>query len=212
MRRLYLTFLVIFSCVQISLGTTQDPAPAPVRTPEQEAALQTQKMQNELNLNKEQLQSIYEINLKHARERQVSNSRSKALERSRNKNSEIRQVLTPEQYNRLQDKRYERYPVDGSVNNRTSVPQQQRSQPAYERRSETVAPQTNRENIQNRTPSVRQQYPNTNTRTVVPSSGRNTQVNPSVRNNSQVPATVRERVTSRPPSTSSGNNERSQRR
>ncbi|MPN24295.1 hypothetical protein SDC9_171690 [bioreactor metagenome] len=128
--RFYLTFLVLFSCVQISQGNTQDPAPAPVRTPEQEAALQTQKMQNELNLNKDQLQSIYEINLKHARERQVSNSRSKALERSKNKNSEIRQVLTPDQYNRLQDKRYERYPVDGSINNRTTVPQQQRSQPS----------------------------------------------------------------------------------
>lgn len=208
--RFYLTFLVTFCCIFITLGTTQEPAPAPVRTPEQEAALQTQKMQKELNLNNDQLQSIYEINLKHARERQVSNSRSKALERSRNKNSEIRQVLTPDQYNRLQDRRYERYPVDGSIYNRTTTPQQQRTQPANERRGETVTPRVNSENLQNRTQSVRQQYPNTNTRTVVPSSGRNIQVNPTVRNNNQ--AQSRENTTTRPPSNSSGSNNRSQRR
>ncbi|HBY52219.1 MAG TPA: hypothetical protein DEH15_07185 [Marinilabiliales bacterium] len=208
--RFYFTFLVIFSCIFITLGTTQEPAPAPVRTPEQEAALQTQKMQKELNLNNNQLQSIYEINLKHARERQVSNSRSKALERSKNKNSEIRQVLTPDQYNRLQDRRYERYPVDGSINNRTTTPQQQRTQPASERRSETVTPRVNRENLQNRTPAVRQQTPNTNTRTAAPSSNRNIQVNPSVRNNNQVP--TRGTTTTRPPSNNSGNNDRSQRR
>jgi len=207
--RFYLTFLLLFSCIFITLGTTQEPAPAPVRTPEQEAALQTQKMQKELNLNNDQLQSIYEINLKHARERQVSNSRSKALERSKNKNSEIRQVLTPDQYNRLQDRRYERYPVDGSINNRTTTPQQQRTQPSNERRSETVTPRVNRDNLQDRTPSVRQ-YPNTNTRTVVPSSGRSTQINPSVRSNNPVPA--RESTTTRSPSGSSGNNDRPQRR
>jgi Spy/CpxP family protein refolding chaperone len=191
--KFYLPLLVLISCIQFSLGNTQEPAPAPVRTPEQEAALQTQKMQKELNLNKEQLQSIYDINLKHARERQVSNSRSKALERSRNKNSEIKQVLTPDQYNRLQDKRYERQPAGGNFNSQPSIPQQKRTQPVTERRS---------------TPD-RRTVPDY--RTVAPSTNRNTQVNPSSRNSRPMEPN-RPVNTGRPSTSNSGSSDRTQRR
>lgn len=92
----------------------QDNTVTPQRTPEQEAAKQTEKLQQELNLSAEQAKQIYEINLRYARERQISNTRSEAMERMKNKNNEIQRILNPEQNNRLQSKRYERTTQESS--------------------------------------------------------------------------------------------------
>jgi len=100
---LYLFLLIIVLPVY-----SQQNSVVPNRTPEQEASKQTEKIQQELNLNQEQTNKVYEINLRYARERQLSNNRSEALERMKNKNAEIKQVLSPEQNDRLQTKRYER--------------------------------------------------------------------------------------------------------
>lgn len=88
--------------------SAQENTNTPERTPEQEAALQTEKIQQELNLTANQVQQVHEINLKYARERQVSNSRSEALQRIKKKEQDLRRVLKPEQYNQLQNKQYER--------------------------------------------------------------------------------------------------------
>lgn len=105
------SLLIIFSCVgALQILHAQENTTAPVRTPEQEAAFNTEKMQKELNLTREQAQAVYEINLRHARERKVATSRSQALERVRLKDTRIQQVLTREQYNTLQEKRYDRNP------------------------------------------------------------------------------------------------------
>jgi hypothetical protein len=105
------SFLILICCaVSFQLITAQENTTAPVRTPEQEAAFNTEKMQKELNLSREQAQAVYEINLRHARERKVATSRSQALERVRLKDTQIQQVLTREQYNTLQEKRYDRNP------------------------------------------------------------------------------------------------------
>jgi len=71
-----------------------------------------------LNLNQEQANHIYEINLRYARERQISNKRSEALERMKNKNAEIKQILSPEQNDRLLSKRYERTYLETNTLNR----------------------------------------------------------------------------------------------
>ena len=153
--RFNVLFILLLSCILLSANNnTQENAPAPSRTPEQEAALQTQKMQQELNLTQEQSQAIYEINLKHARERQVSKSRSEALERVRNKDAEMREVLTRDQYIRLQDKRYDRYPSPSTQFNRSDVQQRtpaatDRNTPAEQRQIDpsqrrTIAPSDNR--------------------------------------------------------------------
>lgn len=76
------------------------------RSPEQEALKQTEKLQTELSLSPEQFRQIYEINLRYARMRQVSNTRDEALERVKNKNIEIQNVLNPTQKNQLDSKRY----------------------------------------------------------------------------------------------------------
>ena len=97
---------------------SQENSTIPKRTPEQEATKQTEKLQQELNLNQEQANHIYEINLRYARERQISNKRSEALERMKNKNAEIKQILSPEQNDRLQSKRYERTYLETNTLNR----------------------------------------------------------------------------------------------
>lgn len=120
--------LIIFIVVVVfQLGflhaEPQENAVAPPRTPELEARVQTNKMRQELGLSAEQAQEIYEINLRHARERQVSNSRSDALKRVKNKEQELQRVLSPGQYNRLQEMRTDypagALPLDASVSGRT---------------------------------------------------------------------------------------------
>ncbi|MBP1675982.1 MAG: hypothetical protein H6Q20_541 [Bacteroidetes bacterium] len=86
----------------------QNPNTQPERTPELEAARQTEKLQEELNLSPEQAKQINEINLKYARARQNSNSRSEAMQRIKDKDNELKRVLNNDQYTRLQNKRYER--------------------------------------------------------------------------------------------------------
>jgi uncharacterized protein YifN (PemK superfamily) len=97
---------------------SQDNTVVPLRTPEQEAVRQTEKLQQELNLNSNQARQIYEINLRYARERLISNKRSAGLERAKNKNTEIQHVLSPEQNDRLQTKRYERTSIENQTINR----------------------------------------------------------------------------------------------
>ena len=64
-------------------------------------------MQKELNLTTEQAKSVYEINLKYARERKQSNRRSDAVTRIKSKNEEIGKVLNDRQTTELQSKRSE---------------------------------------------------------------------------------------------------------
>lgn len=113
--------LLIISCFLLPIPfSAQENAAVPARTPEQEASTQTERMQKELNLTAEQAQSVYDINLRHARERKVSNSRTQALERIKTKDEEIRQVLSRDQYTRLQDMRYDRATVTVPSTDRTN--------------------------------------------------------------------------------------------
>ncbi len=116
MKIILFVFLMLCSIVS-DFG--QDSSIAPQRTPEQEAAKQTEKLQQELNLSQEQAKQVYEINLKYARERQISNTRSEAMERMKNKNADIQRVLNDEQNMRLQSKRYERSGYDSPATNRS---------------------------------------------------------------------------------------------
>ena len=117
MKFLKFVSLFIFLLTQILPIYGQENLTVPKRTPEQEAVKQTEKLQQELNLNQEQANHIYEINLRYARERQISNKRSEALERMKNKNADIQQILSPEQNNKLQSKRYERTNLESNTLN-----------------------------------------------------------------------------------------------
>lgn len=163
--KFFCTFsLLLFSFMLNANDLAQNNPATPTRTPEQEAVMQTQKMQQELNLDKEQTQAIYEINLRHARERQVSNSRSQALERVKNKDAEVKQVLTRDQYNRLQEKKYDRYP-SGSSSFQHNLPQtgtlQRRTVTTGSQRSESIKRRlaTPLENTGQSTPQRRTLHP-----------------------------------------------------
>lgn len=167
-------------------------------TPEYEATKQTEKLQRELNLSNTQVKQVYEINLKYARARQNSTSRSEAMERMKNKDADLHRVLSNEQINQLQNKRYERssfqsanpsnFRSQGQTNNSrtTNRPNSNQEYTTQPRRS-TSTMQTNRSktyrdsNQQQRrvvTPSVNNQrgvQTNSTPRSTTPSSNQNTE-------------------------------------
>jgi len=141
-------FVFLFLSMVLPMSS-QEISVVPKRTPEQEAAKQTEKLQQELNLNQDQANKVYEINLHYARERQISNKRSEALERMKNKNAEINQVLNPEQNERLQSKRYERtYLENNAFNRNTSIKSSGfRPSPNFRTNQTNRYPTTSGENI-----------------------------------------------------------------
>ena len=112
----FVSFVLFFMTLGIQTYSQENPV-VPKRTPEQEAAKQTDKLQQELDLNQDQAKEVYKINLRYAHERQISNKRSEALERMKNKNADIQQILSPEQNNKLQSKRYERTNLESNTLN-----------------------------------------------------------------------------------------------
>lgn len=147
--------LLLFVILSMSLIIAQSNS-TPTRTPEQEATIQTERMQQDLELSEEQVQRIYEINLQHARQRKVATSRSEALLRVKNKDTQLKQVLSPEQFDRMQDKRYERTPATQNGPNRTlrTVPQN-----AAPRDNNSTSPRTTIPLNQRTTPSTRRTVP-----------------------------------------------------
>ncbi|MDO9154170.1 MAG: hypothetical protein Q7U47_10825 [Paludibacter sp.] len=111
-------------------------------TPEYEATKQTENLQQELNLSTEQVKQVYEINLKYARARQNSVSRSEAMERMKNKDADLQKVLNSEQINRLQNKRYER-------SNFQSVQPTNYRSPVESTNQQTVRRTVNKQDVRN---------------------------------------------------------------
>ena len=119
LKTIFLTLLVSILTIQTY---SQDNNSTPERTPEQEAVKQTEKLQNELRLSSQQAKQVHEINLKYARERQNSNSRSEALQRLKKKYDDLKKVLSIDQYSRLQNKQYERSSFQSSESSRAGTP------------------------------------------------------------------------------------------
>lgn len=144
----FLSFILLLFTLALPLYS-QESAVVPQRTPEQEAARQTEKLQKELNLTSEQTKRVYEINLRYARERQISNTRNEAIERMKNKNADIQRVLNYQQNERLQSKWIERTSISPSSVNRTqsNVPATFRSSTEYRSNvgSRVASPDVNRQ-------------------------------------------------------------------
>lgn len=158
----------LFLCPAFVLG--QENSSVPQRTPEQEAAKQTEKLQQELNLSTEQAQQVHEINLKYARARKVSNTRLEAIQRVKDKDVELSRVLNEHQQTMLQNKRYERSSFQSSDNKQSNpVVRQSYAQPRTTRQSITNRPitteksgSTYRNPSEDRSSSVRSAAPATN--------------------------------------------------
>jgi hypothetical protein len=109
MKKIFKFIVVVSFIAQLPCGvySQQEGFVISVRTPEQEALRQTERMKLDIDLSPTQEKFVYNINLKYERERQLSNKRSDALDRIRNKNDELKKVLTEQQYKQLQRKRYD---------------------------------------------------------------------------------------------------------
>lgn len=142
---IFLVFLVL--TLNIKLNAQDNAA-----TPEYEATKQTEKLQQELNLTSGQVKQVYEINLKYARARQASTSRSEAMQRMKNKDTDLQKVLNSEQVNRLQNKRYERSNFQ-SVNptNYRSIQESPNLQPAEVNNNADTRKESRRTNSQMQT-------------------------------------------------------------
>lgn len=197
--------LSLFLCLGLPIRS-QDNTSIPQRTPEQEAVKQTEKIQQELNLTPDQIKQVYEINLRYARERQVSNTRSQAMERIKNKNTEMQRILTENQYNQLQNKRYERTSIENqNANRNVSNATGFRSSTDY-RTSSAVRVISSDVNLRSSYRSV-----NSPANSSIPqaarrsdqTSGRSTQSNASFRSQGVTPSSLRSSVPARTPNRSS---------
>ncbi len=139
------------------------------RTPEQEAIKQTEKLQNELQLTPEQVQRVNEINLKYARERQASNNRRDAIKRIKDKDNDLQKVLNQEQYQQLQNKRYERSsfqsPATGSSFRSTQTPRPD-SRTQSTRTTQAEGNERRGSSINNSSSESRQRNPSTRPQTI----------------------------------------------
>ncbi|VBB48218.1 conserved exported hypothetical protein [uncultured Paludibacter sp.] len=104
---LFALFVIIPMEAQNSVSTSVNQ-----RTPEQEASKQTEKLQMELNLTPEQVKAVYQINLRYAQARQKTANRSDAMQIIKNKDEDIRRVLSNQQYEQLQSRRIPRQSVE----------------------------------------------------------------------------------------------------
>lgn len=185
-------------------------------TPEYEATRQTEKLQQELNLSGEQIKLVYEINLKYARARQSSTTRSEAMQRVKNKDADLEKVLRKDQINKLRTKRYERSVYQppqsenqkaGEAPQRVSPPPQRTAVPQMRtRQSGQEQPQTRqndeiRRKTQPEPARGEPAFPSRNERTVRPSVGTQPQT-PVRREQSSPPVQRRETPPAKTPPSS----------
>lgn len=154
---LFIIFLVTFVPVY---GITQNDTDNSInqRTPEQEATKQTEKLQTELNLTPEQVKAIYQINLRYAQARKNATRRADAMQIIKNKDENIRKILTPMQNQQLESRRTSRQQieVDGGTQHLRTNPVQRTSREDNRRGAETRSSQnSSRESNYSREPSSR---------------------------------------------------------
>ncbi len=89
--KIFFILFFLFSCY------TDGQTVRAISTAEQEAEYQTNKMKKDLKLDKEQIAKVYKINLKYAKLRRISNTRTEAIKRIKMKNDEIFKILNKEQ-------------------------------------------------------------------------------------------------------------------
>ena len=105
MRRISFYIALLLFAMSFPIAATAQSTSVTDRTPEQEPAKQTEKLQKELNLTSDQAKNVYDINLKYARERKQSNRRTESVTRIKNKNEELSRVLSNSQNDELPSRR-----------------------------------------------------------------------------------------------------------
>ena len=112
--RSYILFILFLSSFALpSFAAPQAPSSesstyTPQRTPEEIARKQTEMLVRDLCIRDSmQIDTIYRIHLRYARLHQVSNTRAEHLERVQQMYNELRQVLTPQQYEAFMNQQME---------------------------------------------------------------------------------------------------------
>lgn len=111
-KKILFLFLMLSFVSAYAENQNNDPVSVNQRTPEQEASKQTEKLQNELNLSREQVKALYQINLRYAQARQNTTGRSEVMRIIKKKDDDIRRVLTDEQNQQLETKRITRQQIE----------------------------------------------------------------------------------------------------
>lgn len=106
-KHVFVSILCLFFCASIMAQTPAEDRPH--RTPEEEALTQTTRLVRELNISDSvRVDTIYRMHLKYARIRQKGLSRAENMLRLQNIYDELRQLLTPEEFERFMNHPAER--------------------------------------------------------------------------------------------------------
>lgn len=100
--------LLTFIFLSISLAQAEEPIHRPQRTAEEEAQKITEMLCREVGgVDSVQRDTIYRMNLQMARARRISNTRQEELDRRVKAMQILREILTPQQYDRFANRQIE---------------------------------------------------------------------------------------------------------
>lgn len=100
MKRIIVLAVVIVLALSYCYGQ-QNESQRPVRTQEEIALKQTERLQKDLQLTQEQCDTLYQIHLKYIKMRKETDTRQQIEERMTRMRGEIMILLTPEQQEKL---------------------------------------------------------------------------------------------------------------
>ena len=102
---------ILFILVIFSISLTAQTSSVPQRTASDIALKQTKMLANELHLTDTLLcKKIYQMHLKYAKMREISNTREEALKRMVQIQEELRHLLSPEQFTTFMNRQLNRGP------------------------------------------------------------------------------------------------------
>lgn len=100
MKRFFLSLFV--GVVFTGMVAAQEQTVRPQRTPEEEASKQTERLVRELGIRDSvRIDTIYKMHLKYAQIRQKGLSRAENMERMQSIYNELKQLLTPDEFERF---------------------------------------------------------------------------------------------------------------
>lgn len=95
-------FSIVCATLVVGLMLAQEQTVRPQRTPEEEASKQTERLVRELGIRDSvRIDTIYKMHLKYAKIRQKGLSRAENMERMQSIYNELKQLLTPDEFERF---------------------------------------------------------------------------------------------------------------
>ncbi len=106
----HLSLLSLFLLVGVLQLSARQSDGRPMRTPEQIADTQTERLQRDLNLTEEQRNQVHALHLKYAMRRTGNETREQIVIRMDSMRAEMKDILTSEQFELFMQKRRETGP------------------------------------------------------------------------------------------------------